>query len=62
VQATVLQSTPPHPPEPDEVRLEPAGSRTESGVMKPSSKPGSVKVRVSQSKRYAEIPPSVLMR
>jgi len=44
VQAkVVLQSTPPYPPEPDEVRAEPAGSRTESGVMRPSSSPDSGK-------------------
>jgi len=44
VQArVVLQSAPPYPPEPDEVRAEPAGSRTESGVIRPSSSPDSDK-------------------
>jgi len=42
VQArAVLQSMPTYPPEPDEVRFEPDGSRTESGVIRPSSSPES---------------------
>jgi len=42
VQArAVLQSMPAYPPEPDDVRFEPVGSRTESGVIRPSSRPES---------------------
>lgn len=43
VQSKVLHSAPPLPPDSDEVRAEPVGSRTESGVIKPSSNPGSGK-------------------
>lgn len=63
VQAkVVLHPTLPFPPEPDEVRAEPDGSRTESGVIKPSSGPDSGKDKNWHSNRYLESPPSVFMR
>ncbi|KAI6706570.1 hypothetical protein NL676_009532 [Syzygium grande] len=44
------------------VRFEPAGSRTEAGVMRPSSRLGSDKGKNLHSRGYLESPPSVLMR
>lgn len=46
--------------EPDEVRSETNGSRTVSGVIKPSSEPASGKVRTSQSYKYSDIIASLL--
>lgn len=56
VQASVLQSTPPYPPELELVLAEPVGSRTESGVIKPSSEPGSDKGKNLQSQKKLESP------
>jgi hypothetical protein len=62
VQARALQATPPSPPELELVLLEAAGSRTETGVIKPSSEPGSDKGKNLQSYKKLESPltPSVL--
>lgn len=58
VQASVLQPTPPYPPELEDVRFDAAGSSTESGVIKPSSEPDSGKDKNLQSKRKLESPPT----